>query len=93
MSDTQGDEEKAAFLRFLSVIYQVICDKVIERKFGFRQCVTLKNWLVFYLMVLGITWAEISMDNSTVPDITVADATTDLLMVNRRKGIWDLGPI
>ena len=27
------------------------------------------------------------MDDSTVPGITVTDATTDLLMVNRQKGI------
>ena len=34
--------------------------------------------------------ARISMENSTVLDMTVADATIDLLMVNLQKGIWDL---
>ena len=46
MSDTQEDAQKAAFLRFLSIIKQVIRDKVNESKFDFRQCATLKNLMV-----------------------------------------------
>ena len=32
MSDTQEDEQEAAFMRFLSIIYQVIKDKVVDYK-------------------------------------------------------------
>ena len=86
MSDTPEDEEKAAFLHFLSIIYQVFSERIFDRKFHFRQCATLKKLPTNMDMKLD----RISMDNSTVPDITVADATTDLLMVNRQKGIGDL---
>ena len=88
MSDTPEDDE-AAFHRFLSIIHQVFSDRIFDRKFHFRLCVTLKK-----LSIGGEKLsALILMDNSTVPDITAKDATTDLLMVNRQKGIWDLESI
>ena len=85
MSDTQEDEEKAAFLRFLSMIYQVFSYRIFDRKFNVRLCATLTKLLVGTEKIS----AEILMDNSTVSDIIVADATIDLLMVNRQKGIRD----
>ena len=87
MSDTQEDDEKAAFLRFLSFIYQVLSDRIFDRKFHFRQCATLKK---LPTVSMDMIWAEILMENSTVLDITAKDATTDLLMVNHQKGIWGL---
>ena len=41
-------------------------------------------------VLLRQTWARISMDNLIVPDMIVAGATTDSLMVNLQKGIGDL---
>ena len=52
MPDTAEDEQNAAFVRFLSIIYQVICDKVFECKFHFRQCATLRNCLVLIMIVI-----------------------------------------
>ena len=66
MSDTPEDEEKAAFLRFLSIIYQVITDQISGCKFDFSQYATLKK----------LAMGAILMDNLTVLDITVPDATT-----------------
>ena len=84
MSDTQGNEQEAAFVRFLSIIYQVISDELFDGKFNFRQCAMLKE-----LSVMEFP-ARTLMENSTVLDLTVTDATIDLLMVNLQKGIWDL---
>ena len=86
MSDTQGNDQEAAFVRFLSIIYQVISDELFDGKFNFRQCVTLKKLLTYGVMISD----RISMDTLIVPDSTVVDVTTDLLMVNRQKGIGDL---
>ena len=41
------------------------------------------------IVVIGKTWARTLMDNSTVQDITVADAIIGLLIVNRQKGFRD----
>ena len=92
MSDTQYDEQKAAFLRFLSIIYQVTSDKIFACEFDFRLCATPKSWVVLSGIVslgsiLRKSWVQISMENLTVPDTTVADATTDSLMMNHQKGI------
>ena len=84
MSDTAEDEQQAAFVRFLSIIYQVITEKVIDFKLSFRQCAMLKE-----LSVMEFP-ARTLMENSTVLDLTVADATIDLLIVNLQKGIWNL---
>ena len=86
MSDTQEDEQKA-FLRFLSIINQVITDQISGCKFDFSQCATLEKLLVFvgtliYKKILKKSWARSLMGNFTVPDLTVKDATIDSWMVN-----------
>ena len=86
MSDTQGNDQEAAFVRFLSIIYQVISDELFDGKFNFRQCVMLKKLSIHSVMISG----QISMDTLIVPDLTVVDVTTNSLMVDLQKGIWDL---
>ena len=90
MSDTQEDEQKAAFLQFCNIINQVISDKlnhkVNEYNIDFRQCVMLKK-----LSIHGVVISDrILMDTLIVPDLTVVDVTTNSLMVDLQKGIWDL---
>ena len=86
MSETQRNEQEAAFVRFLSIIYQVISDELFDGKFNFRQCVTLKK-----LSIHGVVISDrISMDTLIVPDLTVVDVTTNSLMVDLQKGILDL---
>ena len=87
MADTLEDEQKAAFLRFCSIIQQVISDKMFEGNFYFRQGATLTK--SFLISILSTTLARIIMENLIVQDITAKDATTNSLMVNRQKGIWD----
>ena len=86
MSDTQGNEQEAAFVRFLSIIYQVISDELFDGKFNFRQSATLRKLSLFGVAISG----RILMDTSIVPDLTVVDAITNSLMVDLQKGIWDL---
>ena len=81
MSDTQGNDQEAAFVRFLSIIYQVISDELFDGKFNFRQCVTLKK-LSFHGVVIS---DRILMDTLIVPDLTVVDVTTNSLMVDLKK--------
>ena len=86
MSDMQGNDQEAAFVRFLSIIYQVISDELFDGKLNFRQCVTLKK-----LSIYGVVISDrILMDTLIVPDLTVVDAITNSLMVDLQKGIWDL---
>ena len=86
MSDTQGNDQEAAFVRFLSIIYQVISDELFDGKYNFRQCVTLKKLSIHSVVISD----RISMDTLIVPDLTVVDAITNSLMVDLQKGIWDL---
>ena len=71
--------------RFLSIIQQVFRGKIFECKFDFRQCATLKKLSIRRHTTK--TWARILMDDLTVPDITVTDATIDSWMMNHQKGI------
>ena len=86
MSDTQGNDQEAAFVRFLSIIYQVIRDELFDGKFNLRQCVMLKKLSIHSVVISD----RISMDTLIVPDLTVVDAITNSLMVDLQKGIWDL---
>ena len=70
-------------------------DKIFACEFDFRLCATPKSWVVLSGIVsqgniLRKSWVQISMENLTVPDTTATDAITDLLMVNRLRGICDL---
>ena len=89
MSDTQEAERTALFLRFFSVIQQVISDKILECELDFRHFATLNHWLVLIIMVLGSIWAEFMTGNLTVLDLTVTDAIIDLCMASLQKGIRD----
>ena len=86
MLATLANGQRAAFVRFLSIIQQVSSDKMFKGKFDFRQCATLKKLSIGTETISART----SMDNLTVSGTTVADANTDSLMVNRQKGIRDL---
>ena len=86
MTDTQENDQEAAFVRFLSIIYQVISDELFDGKFNFRQSATLKKLSIHSVVISD----RISMDTLIVPDLTVLDVTTNSLMVDLQKGIWDL---